>query len=230
MALKKKPKDYYYQLSSEQFLEMYPAMEANGMRHFHCGDILLHADEYQNAIAHYILGSEEMVKSFFCLLVARDASLKGRPWFAKLFYNHVARHELLRDLFPLFLVMIRLMESEKKIEGFWRGVGIFAVNVFLGYTSHKWWGNAEERKQKAFYVDYSQEIIDPSKIDPYEGEIAKNTVALIRREVPRLLRKIEQASDQKVRRWIEELNFHKMDDLRLEALKELKVVKGGDSQ
>lgn len=225
MPVEKRPKDYYYQLGSEQFLEMYPAMEWNGMRHFRCADILYEAGEHQNATAHYILGSEEMVKSLFCLLVARDASLKKRPWFAKLFYSHTARHELLSDMFPLFLVLRRLMQPEKKIDGFLKNLGVFALNAFLGYTAHKWWENAEDRKQKAFYVDHDKKLIDPGNIDPYEVQISRSTVSLIRVEVYRSLREIEQASDEKVRRWIKELNFHKMDDLRLEAIKEFNIAR-----
>ncbi|TCC88665.1 hypothetical protein EZ428_18685 [Pedobacter frigiditerrae] len=226
MAVNTRPKDYYYQLSSGQFLEMYPAMELNGLRHFRCADILYTAGEHQNATAHYILGSEEMVKSFFCLLVARDASLKARPWFARLFYSHTARHEILKDMFPLFLVLIRLMDPEKKIDGFWTGFSVFALNAFLGYTAHIWWEDAEGRKHKAFYVDHDKRLIDPGAIDPYEVEVARSTVSLIRAEVPRFLRRIEQAPDNRVRKWMKEFNFIKMDDLRLETIRQLNLVKG----
>ena len=75
-------------------------------------------------------------------------------------------------------------------------------------------------------MDHKQSLIDPGMIDPYEAKITKSTVSLIRTEVPRFLRKIERTSDEKVRRWLQETNFHKMDDLRLEAIKQLNLARG----
>ncbi|MFC0513388.1 hypothetical protein ACFFGT_04225 [Mucilaginibacter angelicae] len=46
-------------------------MELNAQRHFRCANILAEAGEHQNAIAHLILSTEELIKTFGALLAAK---------------------------------------------------------------------------------------------------------------------------------------------------------------
>lgn len=72
-------------LTKKEFEEVYPVMEQNAKRHYNCAEILAAASEHQNAIAHLILGSEELIKTFSGLLIAKGVNLKKQSWYRKLF-------------------------------------------------------------------------------------------------------------------------------------------------
>ncbi|WP_199139925.1 AbiV family abortive infection protein, partial [Pedobacter sp. ASV12] len=111
-------------LSHAQYQQTFLVAKENAERQFLCAEILAKAYQYQNAIAHLILGSEELVKSFWCLLMGRNINLKKLPWFTKLFYNHKIRHDLLKDFFSVYLLFFNTsLSKRKKSDGILRILG-----------------------------------------------------------------------------------------------------------
>lgn len=58
----------FINLSKEDCLKVYPIVKANADRHFKVAKLLSEAEEYPNAVAHLILGTEELIKTLALFL------------------------------------------------------------------------------------------------------------------------------------------------------------------
>ncbi|RZJ90846.1 MAG: AbiV family abortive infection protein [Chryseobacterium sp.] len=213
-------------LSQVQYKETFVVAGKNAERHFACSEILSSAGQHQNAIAHLILGSEELVKSFWCLLMGRNVDLKRLPWFTKLFYNHKIRHDLLKDFFSVYLLFFNSsLPKRKRSDGFFKTIGVFIGRSLTAYGNYRWWENADLLKQRAFYVDFADGIIDPALISASDYISALNYVTLFRNDFKQMVAKIESLSDSQLQNLIDELQLYEIDRLRQETYKATKEIK-----
>lgn len=157
--------------------------------HFYIAENISSQSHYGAAISHLILGSEEMIKGVTLLLEAKGFKVRKIKGINKLFRQHGARHNLIRDLFsvwlftrPLVIKWINtngqytVLEADEsgKITG---GFVIEALfKILLGWTKAKnnfhWWVNADNLKQKGFYSDYSNGLQLPSNLTVKDYEEA----------------------------------------------------------
>lgn len=213
-------------LSHEQYKETFIVAMGNAERHFSCSEILAGAGQHQNAIAHLILGSEELVKSFWCLLMGRKINLKKLPWFTKLFYNHKIRHDLLKDFLSVYLLLFNsTLPKRKKSDGILKTIGIFLGRSITAYGNYLWWENADIIKQRAFYIDFEDGIIDPALISVSDYTSALNYVTLFRNDLRQMIAKIDSLSDDRLQKLVDELQIFEIDRLRQETYKAAKEVK-----
>lgn len=217
-------------LNPTQYRKAFMVAMENAQRQFSCAQILSNAGQHQNAIAHLILGSEELVKSFWCLLMARNLNLKKLPWFTKLFYNHKVRHDLLKDFFSIYLMFFNSsLPKRKKSDGVLRTLGVFIGRSITAYGNYRWWKYADVLKQRAFYVDFVNEVIDPASITVSDYTNALHYVTLFRNDLSEMIAKIERSTDTQLQLLVEELQLFEIDRLRQEtykAAKEIKKLKG----
>ncbi|WP_131537879.1 AbiV family abortive infection protein [Pedobacter nototheniae] len=219
----KTPSKIWTSLNARDYNSIYPVVLENADRHFSCADILAKNDQPQNAIAHLILGSEELIKSFWCLLMSRNVNLKQLPWFTKLFYNHKVRHDLLKDFFSVYLFFFNTtLPKRNKGDGVMKSIQILLSRTINAYGNYSWWKKADELKQQTFYVDYRDGIIDPSSITQTDYKTALNYVTFFKEDIGKLTLKIHGLSDIELQAMIDEFQVFEIDRLRQEAYKKQK--------
>lgn len=204
-------------LSHEDFSTVYPVIESNARRHYHCAQLLADAHEYANAIAHLILGTEELIKTFGTLLAAKKTGIKQQSWFGKLFYHHKTRHDLIKDFFSIYLLFKPMAGSWSKKSGFWATLGKSVLHLANVAANFFWWKDADNLKQRAFYVDYAGKIIDPADICVEDYKKALRYVQLFEQEITDLMREIEKATPIELAKLFEDLDFNQIDKLRKQA-------------
>lgn len=210
-------------LKPSDYQDILPVILENADRHFSCAHILAKNDQPQNAIAHLILGSEELVKSFWCLLMSRKVNLKKLPWFTKVFYNHKVRHDLLKDFFSLYLFFFSTaLPARNKGDGILKSIQVIITRTINAYGNYTWWDKADELKQQVFYVDYSDGIICPSAKNQSDYNSALNHITLFKEGIGKLTHKIQGMSDVELQTMIDEFQFFEIDKLRQEAYKKEK--------
>jgi AbiV family abortive infection protein len=213
-------------LSPVQFQESFAIVSANAQRHFDCAELLSAAGHPQNGIAHLILGSEELVKSFWCLLMGRKVDLRKLTWFTKLFYNHKVRHDLLKDFFTVYLFFFNSsLPKRKHSDGFLKIIGMVFGRSIAAYGNYRWWENADGMKQRAFYVDFADGFLDPGAITAADYTNALVYVKLFRNDLKQMVAKVDGSSDKQLQDLVDELQLFEIDRLRQEMYKELKVFK-----
>jgi AbiV family abortive infection protein len=204
-------------LTFNEFEDIYPIIELNAKRHFNCANILAEAGEHQNAIAHLILGTEELIKTFGALLAAKKMGVKKQSWFGKLFYHHKTRHDLIKDFFSVYLLFRAPAKPTIKKEVFWVTIGKGLLKIATATGNFFWWRDADDLKQRAFYVDYLGEIIDPAAITVTDYKKALGYVKLFEKDISGLMREIESVSPQELEFLVKDLDFEKIDQLRKQA-------------
>lgn len=213
-------------LSPAQFQESFAIVSENAQRHFDCAELLSAAGHPQNGIAHLILGSEELVKSLWCLLMSRKVELKKLPWFTKLFYNHKVRHDLLKDFFTIYLFFFNSsLPKRKNSDGFLKTIWMFLGRSFAAYGNYRWWEGADGMKQRAFYVDFADGFLDPATITSADYSNAFSYVKLFRNDLKQIISKIERSSDKQLEDLVSDLQIFELDRLRQDAYKAAKDLK-----
>ncbi|KIA92279.1 hypothetical protein OC25_17765 [Pedobacter kyungheensis] len=220
MNPKSQPVRSWTSLTPREYTDIVPIVIKNAKRHFLCADILAQNDQSQNAISHLILGSEELVKSFWCLLMSRNINLKQLPWFTKLFYNHKVRHELLKDFFSVYLFVFNsTLPTRSKGDSLLKNIQILLSRSVSAYGNYNWWKRADDLKQQTFYVDFKDGILDPSSFTKADYHIALNYITLFKEDMGKLIAKVNSLSDQELHNLIDEFQFFEIDKLRQEAYK-----------
>ncbi|MCX2575692.1 MULTISPECIES: AbiV family abortive infection protein [Pedobacter] len=205
-------------LTLQEFKSIYPVIEENANRHFRCAEILGKSDEPQNAIAHLILGTEELIKAFACLLMSRKVPLRQQSWFKKIFLHHKVRHDLVKDFFSMYLLFRFSSSTNLRPTGIFSFLGAALMNTAMATANYFWWSNADSLKQRAFYVDFINSIVDPSTITAGDYQVAKAYVNLFQKDIAKLMRSIEVMSDKELKSWTP-FNINELDKLREQAYK-----------
>jgi AbiV family abortive infection protein len=196
--------------------DVYPVVRKNAERHFRTTKILSTAKEYPNAVAHLILGTEELIKSFVLFLEHKQFNLRVVKGYKKIFYSHSARHSILKEFFSVWVgvkQLLEIKEREKKENGFLYYLNIAKI-VFEGFLSginnHEWWNEADKLKQNCFYVDYLDQIISPDIIGMKKFKEAEKHVMAFRTDIRILMAVITKANEKQLiqfRKTFEEAEF-----------------------
>lgn len=192
----------FINLSKEDCLKVYPIVKANADRHFKVAGILSEAKEYSNAVAHLILGTEELIKTLALFLEGKGFNYSTMKDYKKIFYNHTARHSILKEFFSvwLFCKSIADLKKKKKDEhSIMYALGIVSTILgagLEGITNYEWWSTADRLKQNGFYVDYINGVISPDAIGETDYGKAHKIVTAFRKDV-RLFIGVVSAADGK---------------------------------
>jgi len=101
--------------------------------------------------------------------------------------------------------------------GFWASLGYGLLHLATAAGNFFWWKDADDLKQRAFYVDYLGEIIDPASITVDDYEKASGCVKMFEKEISELMRQIKSASPKELNLLFDGLDFTKIDQLRKQA-------------
>ncbi|MBS1666324.1 MAG: AbiV family abortive infection protein [Bacteroidetes bacterium] len=163
-------------MPKEGSLKVYPVVKANAERHFKVAKVLSEVSEYPSAVAHLILGTEELIKALALLLEGKEFNFSTMTDYKKVFYNHSARHSILKEFFSVWIFCKTIIDLKKKKKGEHSilyalrfGASILGGGL-EGITNYEWWSGADKLKQNGFYVDYANGVISPDVI----GEAAYN--------------------------------------------------------
>ena len=211
----------FMNISSETCRQVYPEILANAARHRRCAAILATQQEYPNAMAHLILGTEELLKGLVILLESRGMRLRQIEGFKKIFSDHKSRHYVLRDLVPIWLVIKKIFEefenptAKSRLKTgapSWWKVLIGAISVakegLSGYMQYKFWNDADDLKQKALYVDFKDEISTPASATVGFYDIVNLQVEKVTKEVMKFIEEMENATPEESKAFIQKA----MDD------------------
>ena len=157
----------FHTITPEQCLAFYPVVLDNAARHLRIANLLSDHQEYGNAVSHLILGAEELLKGTVLFMDGKGFNLRSKKGIGKLFYNHQARHTVFKKFFSVWLVIQPIMKKKpdvKKKSGWLSQLAIMAASTTLGLLNYHWWDNADALKQKGFYVDFQNSVINPADI------------------------------------------------------------------
>lgn len=167
-----RPTNIFRSLDPNGCKEIYARLRQNAERHFKAAELLVQFDDYANGVAHLILGSEELVKSFVLVLQAYDFPVKKIANYDKLFTHHTARHNLLKEFHSVYRFIRGIVEwPEWKQEHSFLSNFSKALNYSIGIlnnsvANYEWWDKADQMKQHCFYLDYNNRgTVDPANID-----------------------------------------------------------------
>lgn len=135
----------FLNISLEECGKVYPIIQKNAETHFHSAKILANEKKYANAVAHLILGSEELLKSLVLFLESKAFDLRNVEGYKKLFSNHRARHSIIKEFYSVIIIIkkfIELFESKKKEPLFLqilKGIKSGLEGVLQAANNHEWW-------------------------------------------------------------------------------------------
>lgn len=182
----------------------YQPVRSNAESHMRVAQILAKANEYPNAIAHLILGTEEFIKALVLLMESKGFSLRKMKNYKRLFYNHKARHSIISDFFSIWMFASHLLliparkKNENKVLYWINLLREFSGNLLNMSGNHEWWKTADQRKQNCFYVDYENGLLVPATFTKEGYEEAKKHVNRFTKDVRILMAVLVKANDETI--------------------------------
>jgi len=200
-----RPQNLFRSLDAKASSEIYPKLRKNADRHFKAAELLNKSGDSSNAIAHLILGSEELVKSFVLVLQAHDFPVKKIASYDKLFTHHVARHNLLKEFYSMYsfiagvIARPRWNKERSTLENVTKVI-LYGLNILNhSIQNHAWWNEADKLKQNCFYLDYTTNgIADPAIFDQAGFNTADNFSQKFRKDLRLMTVIIEKATPEDI--------------------------------
>lgn len=214
----------FLEISLEACGEVHPVIRRNAERHFRTAKTLSSAKEYPHAVSHLILGTEELIKSFVLLLENKQFNLRAIKSYKKLFYNHSARHSILKEFFSVWLFFRQLLDIKKKRRNentalYLLGIaGTVLRGVLSGVNNYEWWNTADTLKQNCFYVDYTDKIISPDTIDEAKYMEAEKHVRPFYEDIRFLMAVLARANDKQLEEFRKLFRETEMKELMQESI------------
>lgn len=194
-------------LTARECAILYPAVNANAIRHLMAADILAKNGDYGNAIAHRILGSEEMLKGFILFMEGKGMDLRSINAIKPLFRHHVPRHKLFKTLFSALHVLESIRNSSRLSNS--KALLTLFKGGLESYYNSKWWENAELYKQNAFYADYQNSFNDPLKLTKENYEVTSAQTQTVNIRITDIIAYISKLTEDELS-WFKEC-FHLAD-------------------
>lgn len=188
------------QLSPEQCKSVYIVIKRNAISHFTAADLLATSGDHPNAIGHLVLGSEELIKSFFLMLQGSEFPVQTITNYNKLFYTHTARHNVLKELYSVYWFFTQLAEWPKRnkkhntFQHYLMQFKYIVDTVNNSILNHGWWDRADKIKQNCFYVDHNQDgILSPDDFDQVKYNEANKFAGKLRQDLLEMMTDFENA-------------------------------------
>lgn len=197
----------FMQLKQEECAFYYPAVRANAQRHLVAADTLKKTGDYGNAIAHRILGSEEMVKALILFLEGKGMDLRSIEAIRPLFRFHVPRHKVFKTLFSSLHALHTISSATNLCFG--KALATLLKGGLETYFNAKWWENAERYKQNAFYADHQGVFNDPTKLTKDEYLVAYTYTHAVNERMADVITYVSKMDEQELS-WFKE-SFHVAD-------------------
>lgn len=153
----------------------------NSITHFKYGEIAAKEKDFGIAIAHLILGAEELIKALILICLHRDPHFIDDAEKEKLFTNHSFKHLNIKELFKacselgiyeyendsFYSLLNSSQENKFQSTGHFLNkiLGIFPINEDQLEDLFMLMDNSNQYKNRGFYVDFRFNWIVPEDID-----------------------------------------------------------------
>jgi len=213
----------FSQLSRQGCLDSFPVVTRNAQRHHQAALILSSIGDYGNAISHLILGAEELLKASVLFLDGKGFNLRNKSGVNKIFYNHKARHAVAKEFFSVWLFVRKMILPDSYIGNSRRkilrqGISLFYGAIF-GLQNYEWWDNADCLKQKGFYVDFADNIVNPASFTDNEYNQALRYFNALRKDFDILIDSLGKLNQHEIDEVIELFSATELAELIDESIK-----------
>lgn len=184
--------------------------------HKKVGELAASGGQFGMAVSHLILSSEETVKAFLLYIQSLNLDLRNVPGIHLYFTDHIIRHQfatsvnlmiaLLKPFMGLVLKerdkihspekaieyteteQIWLSRDKEKMERLFESIG----EVF------DWWEDANFKKNRGFYVDYTNSIETPMQVSEIEYENAKRLISEFQNNIAEIVDQLKGLTSDQV--------------------------------
>ncbi|WP_276091471.1 hypothetical protein [Pedobacter sp. JY14-1] len=215
-------------LNAKECAEVFPSVIDNAERHFSVAHQIATINEYPNAVAHLVIGAEELVKATLLLFRSRSIPVKNFTGY-NLQLGSGQNNSLLKDFFSFWLGIreildLRKAKHEYTLKEMFNMLVIGVSGIVKGKEHYYWWGRADGLKEKSLYVDFRNELILPDvQISKSDYNQAYHHVYTFRYEFYLLYHKLINASAQELAEFREQLEDAEFVELLGETLKRRKM-------
>lgn len=214
----------FLNISIDKCGEVYSEVQKNAESHFRCAKILAEANEHPNAIAHLILGTEEMIKALVLFLEYKEFDLRKVDGYKSLFFNHRARHSIIKEFYSVTLFLKKIITMPQPKDKHW----LLQTFYYLGQgldgiveakENYEWWDNADALKQNCFYVDYRDIVIAPANFQKSDYDKALKFVKSFKEDIQIVIEAILDMPIVKLKDLSKNLKDANFDKLLGESIK-----------
>ncbi|HKG04999.1 MAG TPA: AbiV family abortive infection protein [Pedobacter sp.] len=216
-------------LNAKESAEVFPSVIDNAERHFAVAHHISTIYEYPNAVAHLILGAEELVKATMLILKSKSVPIKNATGYDMQFFAHGSGHQVLKEFFAVWfgireILNVRRPNNDYTLKEMFNMVVTGFVGIIKGKDSFRWWEQADALKQKCLYVDFKNELILPDiQVGKSDYNQAYHHVYNFRYEFYLLHHKLLNSSVAELTEFRERLEDGEFLELLAETLKKRKV-------
>ena len=201
----------FLQLSIDECGEYYQICSENGKRHFLVADQIAAIKQYGMAISHLILGSEELLKGLVLLMDHKGFNLRKIKGISRIFGDHRARHSVLKETFSVWLTISGILRKKPSLKN-------FLVGTIEGISNYYWWHQADDMKNRGFYVDFKDVLIDPASIKKEQYQSALWHVMAFEREVDSFFLFLNDKNEFELKELLELFRQSELDELLHETI------------
>lgn len=198
-------------LNAKECTEVFPSVIDNAERHFSVAHHISTISEYPNAVAHLILGAEELVKATMLILKSKSIPIKDATGYDMQFFAHGSGHKVLKDFFSVWfgireILSVRRPKNDYSLKDMFNMVVAGFVGIVKGKDHFYWWERADALKQKCLYVDFKNELVLPDiQVGKSDYNQAHHHVYTFRYEFYLLHHKIINSSETELAEFRERL-------------------------
>ena len=198
-------------LSPRECGEVFPSVIDNAERHFSMAQHISTIYAYPNAVAHLILGAEELVKATLLILRSKHILLLNTTGHDFLNLKYAAGNTTLKDFFSVWIGFKELLNVDRTQEQFTLKYLVnMVVNGFAGIIkgkeNFKWWDEADILKQNCLYVDFKGGLLLPDyQVGKSEYNQAHHHIYVFRYEFYLLHHKLLNFSEEELFEFREQL-------------------------
>ncbi len=105
-----------------------------------------------------------------------------------------------------------------------KGVLQFIQGGFDAYSNYRWWEEADQLKQKGFYVDYKNGLLTPEIFTVDQYQIALKNISMIKNDLDSFIRAINSMGDQELKRFRKVFDDSELKKVINDSVKGRKLV------
>ncbi|OQP56449.1 AbiV family abortive infection protein [Niastella populi] len=201
----------FLDLTPNECLDVYPEVLKNADEFYTTAQLMAGSGFYGKAIAHLILGAEEYIKGLFLFLEGHDFQLRKMTELHGIFKHHAPRHSILRDTYSVWMVIKHLYEIRinSSRSGIIQHLFKAAFTIFPAMSNVDWWKKADKLKQRGFYTDFKNEVMNPTQLTAEDFEEALRRTMSISENIKQFIDEVKKITPAQLKAF--RLNFKEAD-------------------
>ncbi len=199
-------------LNAKECAEVFPSLIDNAERHFAVAHHIATINEFPNAVAHLILGAEELVKATVLMLKSKEIDVNDAIGYDILFSKNNTRHTILKDFFSVWIGIKEILNLPKSKEQYtlkylFNMVIAEFAGIVKGRDNLNWWEKVDSLKQRCMYVDFKNALVLPDlQVAKSEYNQAHHHVYAFRYEFYLFHHKLLNAAKEEIKEFREQMD------------------------